>query len=159
MFDYETIPLHWVNRLGFLTRKKLGAAFSRAGHTVSPEEWAILLVLWQKGPQSPGALADVTFKDRTTVTRLIDAMVRKKLVTRAEDAADRRRSVVALSPDGSALESDLVPVAQKLIAQALDGIPVSDIETTTRTLRAMTENLSAAPQNEPAERTIADEKL
>ena len=34
---------------------------------------AILLVLWSKGPQTPGALADVTIKDRTTVTRLIDA--------------------------------------------------------------------------------------
>lgn len=147
MFDYEAIPLHWVNRLGFLTRKKLSALFGRAGHTVSPEEWAILLVLWQKGPQSPSALADVTFKDRTTVTRLIDAMVRKKLVTRTEDAKDRRRSVVALSTRGSNLEAELVPISKSLIAQALDGISTEDIETTTRTLRAMTQNLSAAPQS------------
>ena len=146
MFDYEAIPLHWVNRLGFLTRKNLSALFRRAGHTVSPEEWAILLVLWQKGPQSPGALADVTFKDRTTVTRLIDTMVRKKLVTRTEDEMDRRKSVVALSTRGSDLEAELVSVAQTLIAQALDGISTEDIETTTRTLRAMTKNLSAAPQ-------------
>ncbi len=146
MFEYEAIPLHWVNRLGFLTRKKLSALFGEAGHAVSPEEWAILLVLWQSGSQSPSALADVTFKDRTTVTRLIDAMVRKKLVTRTEDELDRRRSVVALSSRGSNLEAKLVPIAQTLIGQALDGISTEDIETTTRTLRAMTENLSAAPQ-------------
>ena len=147
MLDYESIPLHWINRLGFLIRKKLGVLFDKAGHTVSPEEWAILLVLWQKGPQSPSALADVTFKDRTTVTRLIDAMVLKKLVTRTEDALDRRRSVVALSARGEALEAELVPLSQSLIAQALVGISPEDIETTTRTLKAMVENLSAAQQS------------
>lgn len=157
MFDFEAIPLHWVNRLGFLTRKKLNVSFGKAGHTVSPEEWAILLVLWQKGPQSPSALADVTFKDRTTVTRLLDAMVRKKLVTRTEDELDRRRSVVALSSRGSGLKTELVPIAQTLIGQALAGIPAEDIETTTRTLRTMTENLLVAPQNASPKRKPADE--
>lgn len=157
MFDYEAIPLHWVNRLGFLTRKKLHALFGKAGHAVNPEEWAILLVLWQKGPQSPGAVAEVTFKDRTTVTRLIDAMVRKNLVTRTEDAVDRRRSVVSVSHRGKALGTELVPIAQRLIEQALAGIPAKDIETTTRTLRAMTVNLSAAPQSVSAERAIGDD--
>ncbi len=157
MFNCDAIPLHWVNRLGFLTRKKLSVLFSKAGHTVSPEEWAILLVLWQKGPQSPGAVAEVTFKDRTTVTRLIDTMVRKKLVTRTEDAADRRRSIVTLSPRGTALEAELVPIAQGLIGQALAGITAKDIDTTIRTLRAMTENLSAAPQGVSAQRDIPDE--
>lgn len=143
MFQYQEIPLHWVNRLGFLTRKRLSARFRQAGHNISPEEWALLLVLWEKGAQSPSALADVTFKDRTTVTRLIDAMVRKKLVRRTEDKLDRRRSAVELSQSGAHLKAELVPLAQTLIAQALDGIPAQDIQTTTRTLRAMTENLSA----------------
>ena len=147
MFGYEKVSLHWVNRLGFLTRKNLSTLFGKAGHAVSPEEWAILLVLWQKGPQSPSALADVTFKDRTTVTRLIDAMVRKKLVTRTEDQVDRRRRVVTLSARGSNLEAELVPIAQTLIEQALHGIPAADIEITTRTLRTMTQNLSDAPQS------------
>jgi DNA-binding MarR family transcriptional regulator len=160
MFDYEKITFHWVNRLSFLTRKDLSAMFRKANHAISPEEWAILLVLWEKGPQSPGTLADVTIKDRTTVTRLIDAMVRKGLVGRNEDADDRRRSVVSVSARGAALKSDLVPIAQSLIAKSLVGIPPEDIETTTRTLRAMTENLLAVPSDtRKAERTLEDEKL
>ncbi|SDX36212.1 hypothetical protein [Roseicitreum antarcticum] len=65
--DHEEIPLHWINRLGFLVRRALGDQFRAAGHPVSPEEWAILLVLWKYGPRTPGALADVTIKDRTTI--------------------------------------------------------------------------------------------
>lgn len=155
MFDYEKNAFHWVNRLSFLIRKDLNTRFRKAGHAISPEEWAILLVLWKKGPQSPGALADVTIKDRTTVTRLIDAMVHKGLVTRTEDAHDRRRSVVAVSERGAALKSDLVPIAQTLIGGALAGISPEDIETTTRTLQKITENLLVMP-SKTNERTPTD---
>lgn len=141
MFDYETIPLHWVNRLSFLVRKELGAAFRQAGHNISPEEWAILLVLWKQGPQRPSAIADLTLKDRTTVTRLVDAMVRKGLVERQNDEGDRRGNLVAVSLKGTDLEQVLVPIAQVLIARALEAIPPDDIATTTRTLAAMTRNL------------------
>lgn len=159
MFNYERVTFHWVNRLGFLIRKELSAMFREASHPISPEEWAILLVLWEKGPQSPGILADVTIKDRTTVTRLIDAMVRKGLVNRTEDAHDRRRSVVAVSARGSALKSDLVPIAQTLITRSLVGIPPEDIQTTTRTLRAMTENLLTMTPTTESKRTLEDEQL
>lgn len=141
MFEYEKNPFHWVNRLGFLIRKQLGNRFRDAGHPVSPEEWAILLVLWQKGPQSPGYLANVTIKDRTTMTRLIDAMVRKGLVARSEDGRDRRRSVVAVSAAGTQIKDDLVAIAQSLTYGALDGIPSEDVETTTRTLKTITQNM------------------
>ena len=39
-------------------RKELARRFDAAGHAVSPEEWAALMVLWSKGPQSPGALSE-----------------------------------------------------------------------------------------------------
>ncbi|SDX64461.1 MarR family winged helix-turn-helix transcriptional regulator [Roseicitreum antarcticum] len=156
MFNYEKIPLHWVNRLGFVLRKELSAVFREAGHPVSPEEWAILLVLWKQSPQTPGALADVTTKDRTTITRLIDAMVRKNLVSRSEDPDDRRRSVVAVSAHGVAMQEDLVRLAQGLINRALTDIPADDIETTTRTLRAMTENLLVPAQSASGQRISED---
>lgn len=148
MFDYEKIPFHWVNRLGFLVRKELTSAFREAEHAVSAEEWAILLVLWRKGAQSHSALADVTIKDRTTVTRLVDGMVRKEIVSRTEDSADRRRSVVALTEYGHSLQRALVPIAQDLITRASAGISPEDLAVTQRTLQSMTENiLEAQPRN------------
>lgn len=148
MFDYEKIPFHWVNRLGFLVRKELTSAFRAAEYAISAEEWAILLVLWRKGPQSHSALADVTIKDRTTVTRLIDGMVRKEMVNRAEDSTDRRRSVVALTEYGHSLQGALVPIAQGLITRASAGISPEDLAVTQHTLQKMTENiLEAQPRN------------
>lgn len=141
MLDYETIPLHWVNRLGFLVRKELGQLFMQEGHDIGPEEWAVLLLLWRDRSKTPGDIAAVTFRDRTTVTRLIDGMVRKGLVSRETDPSDRRKSVVQATDRGKNLEQELVPIARALITRALQGIDPRDVETTVRSLRAMTQNL------------------
>lgn len=141
MIDYEKIPLHWVNRLSFLTRKTLSQGFEEEGLFVSAEEWAILLILWSKGEQTPTALADVTFRDRTTITRLIDQMVKKQFVVREHDEKDRRRVLIKASDKGEALKDELVPIAKSMIATATSGISPQDIETTVKTLNQMTNNL------------------
>lgn len=141
MIDYEKIPLHWVNRLSFLTRKTLSQGFEEEGLIVSAEEWAILLILWSKGEQTPTALADVTFRDRTTITRLIDQMVKKQFVVREHDEKDRRRVLIKASDKGEALKDELVPIAKSMIATATSGISPQDIETTVKTLNQMTNNL------------------
>lgn len=144
MFDHETEAFNWVNRLGFLVRKEIAVRFRAAGHDISPEEWAILLALWKHGVLTPSAIAERTIKDRTTVTRLIDGMVRKGLAEREADAADRRRVFVRASARGTALKETLVPLAQALIAEATLGVPDKDLAITTRTLRHMTETLLKA---------------
>ncbi|QBY00914.1 MarR family transcriptional regulator [Rhodophyticola sp. CCM32] len=141
MFDYESISLHWVNRLGFLVRKELGQRFRDHGYDVTPEEWAVLLILWKHGAQTPGRIADVTFRDRTTVTRLVDGMVKKHLVERDADPKDRRKSLIGASAFGQSLQSALVPIAADLIHKAMAGISQADALTTLRCLRQMTETL------------------
>lgn len=141
MIDYEKIPLHWVNRLSFLSRKTLSQKFEDNGLFISTEEWAILLILWSKGEQTPSALADVTFRDRTTITRLIDQMVKKGIVKRNHDDKDRRRVLIMVSEKGRNLEQELVPIAREMIGIALKGLSPQDIETTINTLKHMTDNL------------------
>jgi len=143
MFNYETVPLYWANRLSFLTRRHLNAAFSKAGFKVVAEEWAVLLLLWRDEEQSPSALADATIRDRTTMTRLLDGMVKKGIVQREMAKDDRRRIVVRLTDHGGALRGELVPIAQAMIAQASAGLDAAQIEHAAQTLRKMTENLIA----------------
>lgn len=141
MIDYEKIPLHWVNRLSFLSRKTLSQKFEDHGLFISTEEWAILLILWSKGEQTPSTLADVTFRDRTTITRLIDQMVKKGIVIREHDEKDRRRVLIKASEKGRNLEQELVPIAGDMISMATNGLSPQDIETTIKTLSHMTHNL------------------
>jgi len=140
-FDFKTLPHHWVNRFAFLLRKELQERFRQAGQDITAEEWAVLLLLWQQNGRGPAELADLTVRDRTTMTRLLDAMERKGLVGRKTDLKDRRRMLVTLTSKGRDLQAVLVPQAQALIGRTLKGIPEENIATTLSTLRQMTENL------------------
>ncbi len=144
-FDHRKMVLYWVNRLGFVARRQLQAKFQVHGQNVTPEEWAVLLILWDSNSQTPGALADATIKDRTTMTRLIDSMVKKRLVKRSEDAQDRRRSVVRLTDEGEKLRSILIPLATDFAEQSRSGISDEDLSTTLRCLMQIFRNFEKNP--------------
>ncbi len=150
--DYTDLPFFWVNRVSFALRRELTRRFADADHSISPEEWAVLLVLWSKGPQSPSSLSEQTIRDRTTVTRLIDTMVRKELVVRSENPTDRRRSDISLTATGKALEPELVAVAMEMIGQATEGISQQDLEATRRTLQRVSSNLTSLTQTSPTQK-------
>lgn len=142
MLDFESLPLYWVNRLSALARRELKRQFRSAGHDVSPEEWAILLLLWRKDAQYPGEMSARTVRDPTTMTRLIDTMVRKGFVKRRADSKDRRRSMICLQAKGRALEPVLIALANPMIERSLKGIAGGDIATTLQVLQQMEKNLS-----------------
>jgi DNA-binding MarR family transcriptional regulator len=141
--EFENLPLYWVNRLSAMARRELTQRFRAAGHNISPEEWAILMLLWQRDGQSPGAMSGRTVRDPTTMTRLVDGLVRKGLVARRQDDTDRRRSLVCLSARGRDMQAPLVALAMPMIARALDGVSAEDAATTVRVLSRMVENLAA----------------
>jgi len=144
MMNFEDIPLHWVNRLSFLSRRELSQRFVQAGHKISAEEWAVLLMLWQEDGRLPSGLADLTFRDRTTVTRLLDGMEKKQLIERRADVQDRRKMRVFLTSHGQNLEAALKPIAQDMIVQTLAGLSVEEVAQLTLLLRKMTLNLTDA---------------
>jgi len=142
MFDPDPIPLYWVNRLSFLARRELADRFRAAGHRISPEEWAVLVMLWQQDGQGPGDISARSLRDATTVTRLVDGMVRKGLVERREGRRDRRRSEIWLTDQGRQLADVLPPIAGPLIAQAMQGLSQEETELALKVLQRMVENLS-----------------
>ncbi|OUS06857.1 hypothetical protein A9Q96_08835 [Rhodobacterales bacterium 52_120_T64] len=132
---------YWINRLGFVLRRDLQERFRDADIKMGAEEWAVLLLLWQEDGQTPGALARRSIKDQTTLTRLLDGMVRKGLVVREADKDDRRRVRVNLTAKGQGMQATLVPLAGGVIEKSQRGISLNDLQTTRRVLRQMTENM------------------
>ncbi len=141
MFAFDEVPIYWANRLGFAVRAELAARFKEAGFSVTPKEWAILLLLWRDEELSVGAIADVTFRDKTTVSRLVERMVTKGLVERKTDPADRRKTILLPTAKALELQDELVPIARELVSEAQRGISAKEVQRVAQTLRTMTENL------------------
>ena len=62
--------------------------------------YGIMCRLADEGPQRLGSLAQAFGLDPSTITRQVQALEQAGLAQRATDAADRRASILDLSPDG-----------------------------------------------------------
>lgn len=86
---------------------------------------ASFAVLWvlHPGPASQRELAHRTQVQDQTMSRTLDRLVRSGYVTRERSGADRRRSVVALTPAGrrAAVEAGGTAPAESLLAEAVPG--------------------------------------
>jgi MarR family transcriptional regulator, organic hydroperoxide resistance regulator len=115
--------------------------FLQHGLELTPEQWIVLVQLWEEDGQSQTALSECTLRDKPTMSRILDTMEKTGLVTRQADAKDARTKRVLLTGTAQKLRPKLVPVAKRLVARLEQGISDADLETTHRTLSRMLENL------------------
>lgn len=90
---------------------------------------------------TPGALCGLTAQHPTNMTRIADALVRKKLATRATDATDRRRVILRITARGERLARALLPQLGAEIQGALAAMSTRDKRQLDRLLQRMAASL------------------
>lgn len=88
--------------------------------------WRVLASLSGSRGETVTGLAEVCLLQQPTMTKLLDRMVRDDLVTRAQDARDRRVVRVALTPKGEALAEELIRAARQHEINVLARYPEMD---------------------------------
>lgn len=137
----EKALAYWIHRVYQASRNDMFRTFREEGEEITPEQWIVLVRLWEEDGRTQTELGASTFRDRPTMSRILDGMARRGLLERRADAESARVWRVHLTPQGRALRKKLVPVARKLVARAQRGISDADLETTRDTLAKMFANL------------------
>lgn len=91
----------------------LSFARKLANTGVTVAEWVILRELFDAGETSPSRLATSSGLTRGAVSKLVDRLLHKDLVSRAEAAEDRRFQDVKLTAAGRALVPRLAALADQ----------------------------------------------
>jgi DNA-binding MarR family transcriptional regulator len=107
------------------------------GFTVS--EWRVLATLAGGPPMSIGRLAEIALMKQPTVTRLLDRMQAGGHVERLDHDADRRVTLVGITPAGSRLVAKLIALAQEHERRVLEPFGLARAEALKSTLRAIIE--------------------
>ena len=107
--------------------RKLYRNFRQNGLEISPEQWTVLIFLWEKDGVRQQELCNATFKDKPSMTRLIHNMVRQHLVVRISDKKDRRTNLIHLTKDGKELEEKARIIAGQTLKEALHGLSLIHI--------------------------------
>ena len=82
-------------------------------------EWRVLAVLGRYPGISANEVAERSAMDKVMVSRAVARLLEAELLKRRTDAADRRRSALALSARGAAVYAEVVPQALALEAAVL----------------------------------------
>jgi DNA-binding MarR family transcriptional regulator len=122
---------HAQERLSGLTAEAL------APFGVTGRQLAVLVAIDDRVPLSQQEVARRLGVDRTTMVSLIDELEAMRLVQRRPDAADRRRNVVALTPDGRATLDGASQASRDAERRFLGALPGPEAAALRRTLRAV----------------------
>ena len=99
----------------------------QAGTDLTPSLSAALATVEVRGPLTPSELAEIERVKRPTATKLLAKLAASGLVERTGDPADRRVSLVSISPAGSALLAKMRRRKNAYLARRLRDLPAEDI--------------------------------
>lgn len=102
----------------------LQAQVARHGLTIT--EFAILEVLFHRGPLLLGEVQRRILVSSGGVTYLVDRLEKKGLVERRECPQDRRARYAALTPEGEALIARIFPEHAAAIERAMGGLSIEE---------------------------------
>jgi DNA-binding MarR family transcriptional regulator len=131
----------WIHRVYQASRNEMYRSFREQGEEITPEQWAVLIRLWERDARSQSDLSEATFRDRPTMSRIVDSMEARGIIERHADESDARVRVVRLTRRGKDLKKKLVPVVEQIVKRMVSGIPEAELVTTRRTLRRLFDNL------------------
>ncbi len=86
-------------------------------HGLTEQQWRVIRALAEYGPIDAGELAKESFLLAPSLTRILQFLENEKIIRRAVDASDQRKSVVSLSARGKALFQQIAPASERLYAQ------------------------------------------
>jgi DNA-binding MarR family transcriptional regulator len=114
-----------------------GFARNLDGSGVTVAEWVILREMFDSPSTSPSALATATGLTRGAVSKLIDRLVQKSLVSRAEASGDRRFQDIKLTSAGRTLVPRLARIADKNDEEFFSQLSAQEREQLVATLKKL----------------------
>ena len=82
-------------------------------------------------------IANRTGKNKSSVTALIDNLVKKNLISRTMDPDDRRNNVITLTPEGIAFIEEVYDKVYRAFDMSKAGISIHEIKAMTSTMESL----------------------
>lgn len=122
-------------------RKFSQREFTKREIDLSGEQWVVV----KRVHESPGItqteIANSTYKDPASVTRMIDILEKKEFVVRTAEEGDRRACSINLTVKGQKYVDEVLPLAAEMRKFGMRNVSNQDKETFIKVLNKIYENL------------------
>ena len=121
--------------------RRLQKKFNVAGLNITIEQWSVLYHLWKQDGISQQELCNATFRDKPSITRLVDNLEKSGLVNRVASDNDRRINLIYLTKQAQKLQEETMQMAEETLNEALETVPADKIDVCKEVLHLVYDNL------------------
>ena len=121
--------------------RRLQKKFNAAGLNITIEQWSVLYHLWKQEGISQQELCNATFRDKPSITRLVDNLEKLNLVKRVASENDRRINLIYLTKQSQKIQEETMSIAEKTLNEALETVPAEKIDVCKEVLQLVYDNL------------------
>lgn len=142
VIDFEKSIGPWLGRTVKLVDYHLHEAFQKAGLDLTKEQMVVLKKLHDEDGLNQNELAYLTYRDKSSLARLLSKMEKKKFIQRKPAKTDRRVNQVFLTANGRKIFESTKPFVSKLIKRMEHALSETEKQQIITILKKVQTNLS-----------------
>jgi DNA-binding MarR family transcriptional regulator len=131
-----------INELRMAFRKHMQGKIRSLDLHLTFEMLEVMLCLWRQDGVNQQVIADITLRDKSAMTYLVDNLMKRKMIRREEDARDRRNKLIFLTPEGRQLQETLQPWVSEMYERATANMDADTLIAGKDIIENMIKNLS-----------------
>lgn len=131
-----------MNELRMQFRKYMQSKVRSLELHLTYEMLEVMICLWRQDGVNQQLIADITLRDKSAMTYLVDNLIKRKMITRREDERDRRNKLIYLTPEGRQLQETLQPWVAEMYERATAGVDTGSLANGAALIERMIKNLS-----------------
>ncbi len=142
VIDFERSIGPWLGRTVKMVDYHLQEAFLKAGLDLTKEQMVVLKKLHDQDGLNQNELAFLTYRDKSSLARLLSKMEKKGYIFREQDYADKRVNNVFLTKAGKEVFDKTRPVIHSVIHRMEKAVSEAEKQQMIAILKKVQTNLS-----------------
>lgn len=140
-FPLDESPTFWVYRAHTQGSNLFRKTLLAAGHDLTPEQCGVLVRLRDLQGINQSQLGKNLYKDRHSITRILNLLEERGYIERRPDGTDRRVYRIFLTREGGALGDTLIPLIADHLDRVFSGLTDEDLLSMRKALEQIIKNI------------------
>lgn len=130
-----------ISRAGLLSKVFAIQSFAKDGCELRPEQFTVLNALKENDGMYLRQLANITYKDRPNITRIVSILEEKGYLKSSLEAEGRQVKKLYITQKGKDICEKLLPTIFSIWDTSVEGLSVDEVENFLQVLDRIEENL------------------
>ncbi len=130
-----------ISRAGLLSKVFAIQSFAKDGCELRPEQFTVLNALKENDGMYLRQLANITYKDRSNITRIVSILEEKGYLKSSLEAEGRQVKKLYITQKGKDICESLLPTILRIWNTSVEGLSIEEVENFLKVLDKIEDNL------------------